>query len=134
MTDSLSEDDVIRVDQHVDPTALTASDIEDSLDDSFDGGARQAFADALAQQREPVREQARDMLSNRLSTNPSSGETQLRNSKGHFSAKASDVVGSPSISDDSGRVTVETTSGTVELGTVDVNAGADGTRDSQYSN
>lgn len=133
MTDDLSENDVQRVDQHVDPTALTASDIEDSLDDSFDGGARQAFADALEQQREPVREQARDMLSNRLSTNPASGETQLRNSKGQFAAKASDVVGSPEISNDSGRVSVETTSGTVELGTVDVNAGADGTRDSEYS-
>lgn len=134
MTDSLSEDDVIRVDQHVDPTALSASDIEDSLDDSFEGGARQAFADALSQQREPVREQAREMLGNRLTTNPSSGETQLRNSKGHFSAKASDVVGSPEVSDESGRVTVETTSGTVDLGTINVNAGTNGTRDSKYSN
>ena len=133
MTDKLSEADVKRVDQHVDPTAVTASEIEDSLNDDFDGAARDAFADALAVQREPVRDEARDMLNNRLSTNPASGETQLRNSKGQFSAKASEVVGSPEISDDSGRVTVETTDGTVDLGSVNVDAGASGTRDSEYS-
>ena len=135
MTDSLSDKDVNRVDQHVDPTAVTAREIENSLDDSFDGEARDAFADALEQQRQPVREEASEMLQNRLSTNPASGETQLRNSKGQFSAKASEVVGTPEISDDSGRVTVETSDGTVELGTVDVNAGLEGakTRDSEYS-
>jgi hypothetical protein len=135
MTDGMSEKDVNRVDQHVDPTAVTASEIEDSLNDDFDSEARSAFADALEQQREPVREEAREMLNNRLSTNPASGETQLRNSKGQFSAKASEVVGSPEISDDSGRVTVETTEGTVDLGGVDVNAGLEGanTRDSEYS-
>lgn len=133
MTDELSEADVKRVDQHVDPTAVTASEIEDSLNDDFDGEARDAFADALAEQREPVREEAREMLNDRLSTNPASGETQLRNSKGQFSAKASEVVGSPEISDDSGRVTVETTDGTVDLGSVNVDAGASGTRDSEYS-
>jgi hypothetical protein len=133
VTDELSEADVKRVDQHVDPTAVTADDIEDSLNDDFEGEARDAFAQALEGQREPVREEARDLLSKRLATNPASGETQLRNSKGQFSAKASEVVGSPSISDDSGRVTVQTTEGTVDLGTVDVNAGAVGPRDSEYS-
>lgn len=133
MTDELSEADVKRVDQHVDPTAVTADDIEDSLNDDFEGEAREQFAQALESQREPVREEARDLLSKRLATNPASGETQLRNSKGQFSANASDVIGSPSISDESGRVTVETTEGTVDLGTVDTNAGAVGPRDSEYS-
>jgi len=133
VTDELSEADVKRVDQHVDPTAVTADDIEDSLNDDFEGEAREQFAQALESQREPVREEARELLSNRLATNPASGETQLRNSKGQFSANASDVVGSPEISSDSGRVTVQTTEGTVDLGTVDVNAGAVGPRDSEYS-
>jgi hypothetical protein len=133
VTDELSEADVKRVDQHVDPTAITADDIEGSLNDDFEGEARDAFAQALEAQREPVREEARDLLSKRLATNPASGETQLRNSKGQFSAKASEVVGSPTISDDSGRVTVQTTEGTVDLGSVDVNAGAVGPRDSEYS-
>jgi len=133
MTDQLSEADVRRVDQNVDPTAVTADEIEDSLNDDFEGEARDAFAQALEGQREPVREDARDLLGDRLATNPASGETQLRNSKGQFSAKASDVVGSPEISNTTGQVTVETTSGTVELGTVNVNAGAKGTRGTDYS-
>ena len=133
MTDELSEADVKRVDKHVDPTAVTADDIEDSLNDDFEGQARDDFAQALEDQRQGVRDDARNLLSNRLATNPASGETQLRNSKGQFSAKASEVVGSPEISDSSGRVTVETTQGSVELGSVDVNAGAAGSRDSEYS-
>lgn len=133
MTDQLSEADVRRVDKNVDPTAVTADEIEDSLNDDFEGEARDAFAQALENQREPVREGARNLLSKRLATNPASGETQLRNSKGQFSAKASDVVNSPEISDTTGQVTVETTSGTVELGTVDVDAGARGTRGTDYS-
>lgn len=133
MTDELSEADVKRVDKHVDPTAVTADDIEDALNDDFEGQARDEFAQALEDQREAVREDARNLLKNRMGPNPASGETQLRNSKGQFSAKASDVVGSPDIEDSSGRVTVETTEGTVDLGTVDVNAGAAGSRDSEYS-
>ena len=133
MTDELSESDVKRVDQHVDPTAVTADEIEDSLNDDFEGQARDDFAQALEDQRQGVRDDARNLLSNRLATNPASGETQLRNSKGQFSAKASEVVGSPEIADSSGRVTVETTQGSVELGSVDVNAGAAGSRDSEYS-
>lgn len=133
MTEQLSEADVKRVDKHVDPTAVTADQIEASLNDDFEGQARDAFAQALEDQRGAVRDEARDLLSNRLATNPASGETQLRNSKGQFSAKASDVVGSPDIEDSSGRVSVETTEGTVDLGTVDLDAGAAGSRDSEYS-
>jgi len=133
MTDSIDESTVRRIDKNVDPTAVTADEIEDSLNDDFTGKARDAFAQALEGQREPVREDARNLLSDRLATNPASGETQLRNSKGQFSAKASDVVGSPEISNTTGQVTVETTSGTVELGTVDVDAGARGTRGTDYS-
>ena len=133
MTDQLSEEDVRRVDEHVDPTAVTSEEIEASLNDDFDGEARDAFADALEQQRQPVREEARDLLSDRLATNPADGETQLRNDRGQFTAMASEVVGTPEIADDSGRVTVETTQGTVELGSVDTNAGARGARDAEYS-
>jgi hypothetical protein len=133
VTEQLSEADVKRVDKHVDPTAVTADQIEASLNDDFEGQARDAFAQALEDQRGAVRDEARDLLSNRLATNPASGETQLRNSKGQFSAKASDVVGSPDIEDSSGRVSVETTEGTVDLGTVDLDAGAAGSRDSEYS-
>lgn len=133
MTDSLTKSDVRRVDRKVDPTAVTADDIEQSLDDSFEGGARDAFAEALEGEREPVRQEARELLSDRLTTNPASGETQLRNDKGQFSATASDVVGSPEIANESGNVTVQTTDGTVNLGTVDVDAGAGTSRSSEYS-
>lgn len=132
-SDGLSESDVRRVDENVDPTAVTADQIEDSLNDDFEGDARQEFAEALEDQRQAVRDDARDLLSDRLATNPASGETQLRNSKGQFSAKASDVTGSPEIVDSSGTVAVETSSGTVELGTVDVDAGARGPRTDTYS-
>jgi hypothetical protein len=132
-SDGLSESDVRRVDENVDPTAVTADQIEDSLNDDFEGDARQEFAEALEDQRQAVRDDARDLLSDRLATNPASGETQLRNAKGQFSAKASDVTGSPEIVDGSGTVAVETSSGTVELGTVDVDAGARGPRTDTYS-
>lgn len=133
MTDSLDESDVQRVDKHVDPTAVNADDIQSSLNDDFDGGAREAFAQALAEERAPVREEARSMLSNRLATNPASGETQLRNSSGQFAAKASEVTGTRVNSQ--GRVEATTTSGeTVDLGTVNLDAGSDlGPRDTEYS-
>ena len=133
MTDSLSQSDVERVDSHVDPTAVNADDIEDSLNDDFEGGARDAFAQALEEQRGPVRDEARDLLSKRLATNPASGETQLRNSSGQWSAKASEVQGTRVT--DSGRVEATTSGGdTIDLGTVDLDAGAaEGTRDRRYS-
>ena len=132
VTDSLSDSDVKRVDKRVDPTATTADDIEESLDDSFEGGARDAFAEALEEQRAPVREEARDLLSDRLSTNPADGTSQLRNSQGQFAPKTAEVVGSPDV-DQGGRVTVETTEGRVELGEIDVDTGVRGSRGTEYS-
>lgn len=132
MTDELSEADVRRVDRHVDPTAVTAEEIEDSLNDDFDGEARQAFAEALEGERAPVREEARDLLTDRLTTNPASGETQLRDEKGRFGPTASSVQGTRV--DDSGEVYASVSGGEdVRLGSVDLDAGANGTRDAEYS-
>ena len=133
MTEQLTQADVERVDKRVDPTATTAEEIEESLNEDFDGGARDAFADALEDQREPVREGARDLLSKRLSTNPADNSSQLRNSQGQFAPKTAEVVGSPEVESQTGRVTVETTEGTVELGSIDLDAGASGSRGTEYS-
>lgn len=131
MTDGIDETDVERVDQHVDPTATTRDEIEESLNDDFEGDSREAFADALAEQRAPVRDEARQLLSKRLTRNPASGDIQLRNSKGQFASGVSDVRGTRV--DDSGTVVAETDAGSVELGTVDLDAGASGGRDAEYS-
>ena len=140
MTDELSEADVKRVDKHVDPTATSADDIEDALNDDFEGQARDEFAQALADQREAVRNQfanddpsSESMVEKRLTTNPADGETQLRNQKGQFAAKVEEIQGPAEVVDESGMVAVETEQGTVELGTVDLDAGAAGSRDSKYS-
>ena len=131
-TESIDEGDVKRVDKHVDPTAVNADDIEASLNDDFEGEARQEFAKALEQQRAPVRDEARDLLQNRLDTNPANGKTQLRNSKGHFGPMASNVQGTRVT--DSGEVMASVSGGEdVTLGSVDLDAGADGPRDSDYS-
>jgi hypothetical protein len=140
VTDSLSEEDVRRVDEKVDPTAVTREQIEDSLNDDFEGGARDAFAEALEQQRAPVRDAARDLLSDRITTNPASGESQLRTPDGRFGPSVENVEGTPRYNDESGTVSVRLSGEaaqkygeTMELGTVDLSAGARQTRTSEYS-
>jgi hypothetical protein len=132
MTDTLSESDVRRVDERVDPTKVNADDIEDSLNDDFDGQAREAFAEALEQQREPVRQEARELLRSRLDTNPANNATQLRDENGRFGPMASSVQGTAVT--DSGEVVAEVQGGeNVTLGNVDLNAGARGPRSDEYS-
>jgi len=140
VTDSLSEEDVKRVDQRVDPTAVNQSDIEDSLDDSFEGGAREAFSEALSKQRAAVREDARELLSDRITQNPASGESQLRTPDGRFGPSIENVEGTPRFESSDGTVSVELSGearekygASMELGTVDVDAGASGSRTSEYS-
>jgi hypothetical protein len=132
VTDSLDDEDVERVDQHVDPTAVAADDIEDSLNDDFEGGAREAFAQKVSAQREPVKQEASDLLGDRLGTNPADGSSMIRDSNGQWAANAEDVATTEV--DSSGRAVARLNDGsTVDLGTVDLNAGAEGGRDSEYS-
>lgn len=133
MVDTLAEDDIARVDSHVDPTATTADEIESSLNDDFDGESRDAFADALADRRAPVREEGRELMHKRITRNPSSGDLMIRNDKGQFATNADAVSGSYVA--DSGDVMASVSGGEdVRLGSVDLSAGSEsGSRDSAYS-
>lgn len=128
MADSIDESDVQRVDRSIDPTATDRSSIEQDLPDTFEGDAQSAFAERVSEMREPVRDEAQDLLSDRLSRNGSS--VQLRNSQGQFAPGVDRIVGSAEVSE-SGSVSVDVRQddgdlATVDLGRVDLQAGAEG--------
>jgi hypothetical protein len=89
MVDTITDSDVERMDKHVDPTDLNASDIESAfrterseqdgsdLSDFVQGDARSAFAQKISQKRAPVREQATQELSNQISEPGANGRRQL---------------------------------------------------------
>lgn len=131
MTDSFTEDDYRRVDENVDPTALNQDDIEDAIPSGDEGFVREAqdhLAAELEARRGPVRAEARQLLQDRMQQNPASGTVQLRNSKGQMSQSIDKVEGTR-VEDRSGRVIAETSEGSVELGTIDLDAGSDGRED-----
>lgn len=128
MTDSIEDSDVRRADQNVDPTALTSSDIEDSLPDDFSREAKDEFADRIADQRSAVQESVD--LSNRL-VNNSNGSTQLKGPDGGFGPSADSVTGTRL--DDDGSYYAELDDGSdFLLDTVDLDAGADGGREANW--
>jgi hypothetical protein len=121
MTDSIEDDDVRRVDQNVDPTALNPDDIEQELPDDFSSGAKQAFAERVAQERDPVRDSVD--LSKRISRNPSSGQPQLRGPDGRMGPSADKVTGTSLDSDGSYYAELEG-GDRFKVDTVDLNAGS----------
>jgi hypothetical protein len=115
-----------RIDEVTDPTALTKSEIERQLEQNpnLQGDAISAFADQIADKREPVQENARDLLRKRLTKNGSTWQT--RRSDGTFGPGINpDNVDKVSLDmDGRGEVTAQIDDEYVELGTVDVDAGA----------
>jgi hypothetical protein len=131
MTDSISDSDVRRVDENVDPTAVNRSDIEDALPDDFEGEGRSAFAERVEGQRSEVRDEAKSLLGSRLTSNPANGKTQLRDESGRFGPMASSVEGTRLESD--GTVYADVEGGSdVRLGSVDLDAGASGGRSANW--
>jgi len=126
VTDSIEDDDVRRVDQNVDPTALNPDDIEESLPDDFSNSAKQAFAERVAQERDPVRDSVD--LSKRISPNPSNGQPQLRGPDGRMGPSADKVTGT-SLDDDGGYYAELDDGSRFQIDTVDLDAGSDGRGD-----
>jgi len=120
-----------RVDEVTDPTALTESEIRKQLAENpnLSGAAVREFADQIADRRDPVQDEARELLRNRIAKNPANPSViQLRTQDGRLGPKVPDAGAGPvdlNMSD-GGRVTATLEGETVELGSVDVNQGASG--------
>jgi hypothetical protein len=127
MTDSIEDSDVRRADQNIDPTALTQSEIEDSLPDDFSRQAKDAFADRISEQRDSVRESVD--LSKRLVNNGQS--TQLKGPDGGF-GPSTDSVESTRL-ESNGEYYAELEDGSDFLiDRVDIDAGADSSREANW--
>lgn len=127
MTDSIEDSDVRRADQNIDPTALTQSEIEDSLPDDFSREAKGAFADRIADQRTDVQESVD--LSNRLINNGQT--TQLKGPDGAFGPSTDSVESTRLESDGSYYAELEDGSDFL-VDRVDVDAGADSSREANW--
>ena len=121
MTDSIEDSDVRRVDRNVDPTALTAGDLEDELPDDFSREAKSAFAERVAEQRSAVRESVD--LSNRITQNPASGQPQLRGPDGRLGPSTDSVEGTE-VQDNGDFVATLSDGSSFKIDTVDLNAGS----------
>lgn len=119
-----------RIDEVTDPEALTESEIKRQLraNPNLRGDAVDAFAEQIAGRREAVQEEARELLPKRLAKNPANPEViQLRTQDGRLGPKVPDDLSNVATDVDSGgRVTATLEGQTVELGTIDLNAGAEG--------
>ena len=125
LTDSIEDDDVRRVDQNVDPTALNPDDIEGELPDDFSRTAKREFSERVAEQRDAVRESVD--LSDRISRNPASGDPQLRGPDGRLGPTADQVDGTTVESDGSYYAELEDGS-RFKVDNVDLDAGSSATR------
>lgn len=122
MTDSIEDSDLRRVDQNVDPTALTASDVADAMpEDDFSREAREAFGERVAEERSAVRESVD--LSNRITQNPANGAPQLRGPDGRLGPSADSVEGTE-LRDNGDYVANLSGGDTFKIDTVDLDAGA----------
>lgn len=129
MTDSITDEDVRRVDRNVDPTALTDDDIAEELPDDFSSTAKDAFSERVAAERDAVRESVD--LSDRIAQNPATGEAMVKNEQGQFAASATKVTGTR-VESDGAYVAELDDGGEVRVDTVDLQAGAEGTRSSGW--
>lgn len=125
MTDSIDDSDIRRVDDNVDPTALTERDIQDALPDDFSSTAKREFAERVSNQRDAVRESVD--LDKRISRNPSSGQPQLRGPDGRLGPSADRVEGTEL--NDNGEFRAQLDDGSSFLiDNVDLDAGSSGGR------
>jgi hypothetical protein len=134
MTDAITDDDIRRVDENVDPTALTADDVADEMPDDFSKSARQAFGERVAEQRSEIR--ASMDISKRVGRNPSSGKPQLKGPDGRFGPSADAVTDTRLESngdyvaelDPSSNYAQKNNTTRFKMDTVDLDAGADSSR------
>ena len=127
MPDSIDDEAVDRVDQAVDPTQLSEGAVRDDLADNpnIDGSAIRAFADRVSERRDDVLDAGRELLSDRLSPNPTNPEViQLRDQDGRLGPRVPDEGSVDLDVDPSGEVVAEVGGSQVELGRVDLNEGA----------
>lgn len=127
MVDTIDEQDVARIDSATDPSAFQPGEIESELrsNPNLSGEAVRAFADRIADKREPVREEAEQLMAKRLSPNPANPSIiQLRKQDGTLGPRVPEEGDVSLDLSDSGRVTAEVSGETVDLGTVDLHAGS----------
>lgn len=129
MADSIEDDDVRRVDQNVDPTALNPDDIEGELPNDFSSSAKDAFAERVAQERDAVRESVD--LSKRITRNPANNKPQLQGPDGRFGPSADKVTGTTVESDGSYYAELEDGS-RFKVDNVDLQAGASERREANW--
>lgn len=121
MVDRIEDSDVRRVDQNVDPTALTDDEIADAMPDDFSSSAKDAFAQRVAQERSAVPESVD--LSKRIGRNPANNAPMIKNEQGQFAA-AADRVEDTTLDSDGGYYAELDDGSRVRIETVDLDAGS----------
>jgi hypothetical protein len=124
--DSIDDEAINRIDQAVDPTALSDGAVREDLlsNPNIDGGAIRAFAERVSGRRDDVLDAGRELLSNRLSPNPANPEIiQLRDQDGQLGPRVPDEGSVDLDVDPSGEVVAEVGGSQVNLGRVDLDEG-----------
>jgi hypothetical protein len=116
VTDSISDEDARRVDENVSADALNKEQIQRELPDTFEGNAKDAFAERVAEERSDAREAFRDQVAFR--TNASSGATQIQTESGQF-GPAVENVENTRVDPSDGGVYAEADGKEYRIGTVD---------------
>lgn len=117
MTDGISDEDARRIDENVAADALNQQQIREELPDTFQGGAKDAFAEVVAEERADAREAFRDNVNFR--ENGASGATQIQTEDGRFGPSVENVV-DQRVDPSDGGVFVESEAGEeYRIGTVD---------------
>jgi len=129
MTDSIEDGDVRRADKNVDPTALSADDIEDELpDDDFSSEAQEEFARRVSSARQSVSREAQSVLAENISEPGANNRRQLYgkdadSGRTTFVGTAENVQ--PEVGDDGTVYGVNVNTGTrAEIGSVNLDRGA----------
>jgi len=100
MVDSITEEDIIRVEGRIPADATSQGDIEDILEskfDTFNDAAVDKFAEEIAEDRTPERQRERDALQDKTAvsgegaTGSGTRTTMLRDSDGQYFGSKSDV-------------------------------------------
>lgn len=118
-----------RVDKVTDPTALSESEIRSELEQNpnLTGRAVREFASQIADKRQGVQQEARQLLRKRISKNPANPSViQVRTADGRLGPKVPDAgAGAVDLNmSDRGQVTADIDGQSVELGTVNLDQGA----------
>ncbi len=100
MVDTITEEDISRVEGRIPADATSQADIEDILEskfDTFNDAAVDKFAEEIAEDRTPERQREREVLQDQTAisgegaTGSGSRTTMLRDSDGQYFGRKSDV-------------------------------------------